>query len=153
MVGVVVDGLAHEPLHVRLVLEPARLGHDGERAAELAGHVPEAVADLGHGQGRPFTQESVVHRVASRVPLLVPANDRRTRLIHGELTSGNKGDLQPTDEMAHQVATGPGMRSREGDLELLVGQVIERLERAKGVALLLEELEGIEIHHASHRTT
>src|SRR6186713_2406157 len=43
---VVLDRLAVEPLLVRGVLDPARLGHDGQVATQLAGHRAEQRTDL-----------------------------------------------------------------------------------------------------------
>src|SRR4029079_12179299 len=49
----------------------------------------------------------------------------------------------------HQLAPGPAMRALDRYVELLIGQIGERLERAPRVALLVEEFEGVEVHQTA----
>ena len=69
-----------------------------------------------------------------------------TRLVHGEFTGGIERHRLPGEQVAHQVASRPAVRGVDRSLEIVVREIGERLERRPGVALLLEEFEGIEIH-------
>jgi len=53
---------------------------------------------------------------------------------------------QSVAQVAHQLAAGPAVRGLDRPLELLVGQLGERLEWRPRLALLVEKLQGIEIH-------
>ena len=147
VVGVVLDRLVEEELQVVGVLHPARLGHDREVAAQLAGPLAEAAPHLGHGQRAPLRRDPRVDRVAhALVPLAVHPLLRRARLVDRELLGDLDPVLDPGDDVADQVPSRPVVRVGDRSVELLVGQRVERLERAQRLALLLQELQCVQVH-------
>ena len=72
-------------------------------------------------------------------------------LAHGELLRDLERVRLPGDEMRDEIPAGPLMGLVDRHLELLVGQRSQRLVRAPGVALLLEELQGVQVHRRADR--
>src|SRR6478736_3058045 len=146
VVLVVLDRLAEEPLLVRCVLDPAGLRDDGQVAAQLARDRPEQGADLVDRHRAEALDGGRVHpvaRVRRGVPLGLEAVHRRAPLPHRELLRGGERRLLPDDHVAHQVAARPPAGALHGRVQLVVGERVEGLVGAEGLALVLEARECI----------
>ena len=132
------------------MLEPARLGHDRQVPAQLAGHAART-ARAARPSAR-AAQVAVELGVDDLAAARLPVGDRRARSSALVSSTASSRAAAQGDRPARR-ADGPSGRGRTsrgppstGVVELLVGQAGERLERRPGVAFLFEEFERIEVH-------
>src|SRR5258705_11423852 len=139
-----VERLLGEGPLVRRVLDPARLGDDSQEPTQLAGDAAELVANLRQRAGRPARVDLRVDDLAATlVPVGIDTGGCRALLVHGELAGDVEGDLLPGDHVTHQLTTGPAVGLPDRQLELLIGEIEEGLERTPRFALVIEEGQSI----------